>query len=69
MEAQVTNANRIQQTNERIVEDHRTVENAMMMCGLVSDYTRMTVWGIAEREGVAAAIRYIETMKQEAASA
>ena len=45
-------------------EARRTVEAALEEWGLVSDYQRMVVWSIAENENVAAALQYIETLKE-----
>ena len=60
-------AKHVKQTSQRIIEEHSAVENALALYGLASDYKRMEVWRVYEREGVAAALRYIKTMSHREA--
>lgn len=45
-------------------EARRTVEDALNEWSTVSRFQRMVVWSIAENESVAAALQYIEAIKE-----
>ena len=47
-----------------MISERDEIENAMNLCGLISDHTRMEVWSLAGREGKAAALDFLAKLRE-----